>query len=392
MTRENADVVIVGGGVSGCAIARSLAPERDVLVLEREGIATGGATALAAGEVTMTPSYSDRPAVANHAMDFFRAFDGTGAFSFHERQSVELVESDREGEARRRADRLSAAGFPVSFLEPAAAEDLYPRLSLGEFAGVLRHEDTGFVDPYTFAMELQSVAADLGARFETDRTVTDVRVADGAVLGVETESGTIDADQVVVAAGWRSQDLLAGLIEVPIRPYRTQVVVLEPEPPVDRSVPMGWIPGRHVYFRPEINGDLVVGGWSFAEANPEEASANEDEEFRDHVADLVPTFLEDFDRAGFVDGWAGVDAATPDTRPIVDAPPDAPDGLVIATGFHGRGIMTAPVTATVVRELLLDEELSLPHDAFELDRFDSRSRDFRFTSISSGEQGYRGDR
>lgn len=388
MTRRDVDVVIVGGGVSGCAIARSLAPERDVLVLEREGIATGGATALAAGEVTMTPSYSDLPAVANHAMDFLREFDGTGAFSFHERPSVELVESDREGEARRRADRLSTAGFPVSFLEPAAVEEIHPRLSLDEFAGVVRHEDTGFVDPYTFAIELKAAAADRGAHFETDRTVTDVRVDDGTVLGVETENGRIDADRVVVAAGWRTRDLLEGLIEVPIRPYRTQVVVLEPDPPIDRSVPMGWIPGRHIYFRPEINGDLVVGGWSFAEEDPEGASANEDEEFRDHVADLVPTFLEDFDRAGFVDGWAGVDAATPDTRPIVDAPPDAPAGLVVATGFHGRGIMTAPVTATVVRELILDEEPTLPHEAFELDRFDSRGSEFPFFSISSGDTDY----
>lgn len=388
MSGRDADIVVVGGGVTGCAIANAVAPDRDVLVLERDAIATGGATALAAGEVTMTPSYSDRPEIATHAMDFFREFDGTGAFEFHERPSIELVPPDREGEARRRADRLAEAGFPVSFVEPSAVETDHSRLSLDEFVGVVRHEDTGFLDPYTLTVELKNEAEAQGAIFETGRTVTEIRVAGGAVVGVETEAGRIDAEQVVVAAGWRTRDLLEGILEIPTRTYRTQVVVLEPAPPMAASFPMGWIPGRHVYFRPEVNGDLVVGGYSFPEDDPATASDQEDEEFRDHVAALVPTFLEDFDRAGFVDGWAGIDAATPDTRPIIDAPAHAPDGLVVATGFHGRGVMTAPVTATVARDVLLGSAATIPHEPFELDRFESRSADFPFHSISSGDDEY----
>lgn len=388
MTDRAVEVVIVGGGVSGCAIARTLAPERDVLVLEREAIATGGATALAAGEVTMTPSYSDHPSVANHAMSFFRSFDGTGAFAFHERPSVELVPPDREGEARRRADRLSEAGFPVTFLEPDAVAAEYPRLTLENYVGVVRHEDTGFLDPYTLTVELKTEAEASGATFETGRTVTDVRVEDGDVVGVHTEDGPIDAGQVVVAAGWRTGGLLEDLLDLPIRPYRTQVVVLEAEPSMNESFPMGWIPGSHVYFRPEINGDLLVGGYSFAEDDPAAASEHVDEAFREHVAEIVPTFLANLDRAGFVDGWAGIDAATPDTRPIVDAPADAPEGLVVATGFHGRGVMTAPVTATIVRDIVLDERSSIPHEPFAIDRFDSRSADFPFYSISAGDDEY----
>ncbi|MFB6082272.1 MAG: NAD(P)/FAD-dependent oxidoreductase [Halanaeroarchaeum sp.] len=388
MSEGSADVVIVGGGVSGCAIAHAVAPDLDVLLLEGDQIATGGATALAAGEVTMTPSYTDYPAVATHAMDFFRSFDGTRQFAFHERPSVELVPTDREGEARRRADRLAHEGFAVEFQDPAEVEADHPRLDLAEYAGAIHHEDTGFLDPYTLAVTLQQEAETRGATVETGRTVTEVLVEDDAVAGVRTEAGRVDADQVVVAAGWRTRDLLAGVLEVPVRPYRTQVVVLDPDPPMADDFPMGWIPGEHVYFRPERNGDLLVGGWSFAEDDPEAASGNEDEAFRDHVAALVPRFLHDMDRAGFVDGWAGVDAATPDTRPVVDAPAHAPEGLVVATGFNGRGVMTAPVTASLVRDFLLEAEPSLPTEPFALDRFESRSDDFPFISISSGDESY----
>ncbi|MFB6125530.1 MAG: NAD(P)/FAD-dependent oxidoreductase [Halanaeroarchaeum sp.] len=385
---SDADVVVVGGGVAGVAIARELAPHREVHLLEWEAIATGGATALAAGEVTMTPSYSDVPAVADHAMEFFHEYDGTRQFAFHDRPSVELVPADREAEARRRADRLADAGFAVAFQEPETVGEALPRLRLEEFAGVVRHEDTGFLDPYTFAVTLQADAEERGATVETGRTVTDVLVEDGAVTGVATDDGPLAAQTVIVAAGWRTRDLVADHLRLPTRTYRTQVVVLDPDPPMAGDFPMGWIPGEHVYFRPERNGDFLVGGWSFAEDDPVGVSTSEDEAFRDHVAGLVPRFLAEMDRAGFVDGWAGIDAATPDTRPVVDAPTDAPDGLVVATGFHGRGVMTAPVTGTVVRELVLGESPSVPHDPFALDRFDSGSAEFPFFSISSGDEEY----
>ena len=388
---ERYDAIVVGAGVVGCAVARELAAERDVLVVERGQIA-GEATAFAAGEITMSPSYTDEPAIADHANDFFREYDGTGEFTYAERPSVELVPPEREGEARRRVERLSGEGVGVSFLEPDEVEARYPRFDLSGFAGAVRHEDTGFVDPYTFAVTLAEDARNRGATILTDTPVTELRTSEEAVVGVETEAGDFDAPTVVVAAGWRTERFLSEWVQLPVRPYRTQCVVLEPDDELRSEFPMGWVPGEHVYFRPERNGDLLVGGWSFAEDDPERASEREDEAFRDHVADLVPDFLRGFDRARFVNGWAGVDGATPDTRPIVDAPGDrpesdvaAPEGLVVATGFHGRGVMTAPVAATAVRELVGGADAPFPLEPFALDRFDSRSPDFEFYSISAGE-------
>jgi glycine/D-amino acid oxidase-like deaminating enzyme len=383
-TSRMQEVIVVGGGVVGCAVAHELAPDRDVLVVEAGQLAAE-ATVLAAGEITITPSYSDVPEVAEHANEFFRSFDGTGEFEFTERESLELVPPDREGEARRRAERLAGNGIPVEYLDVETVEETYPRFDMGEFDGGVRHHGTGFVDPYSLAMALCGEAEERGATFRTHTPVAEVLVEDGAVTGVKTaDDETIRASTVIAAAGWRTPDLLADLVKLPVRPYRTQCVVLEPDTPLGDGFPMGWVPGQHVYFRPEHNGDLLVGGWSFAEDDPESASRSEDEEFRDHVADLVPGFLEDFDAARFVNGWAGIDGATPDTRPIIDTPSEASDGLVVATGFHGRGVMTAPVAATAVGSLVRGEDGPFPLDPFRLDRFDSRSSGFPFVSISSG--------
>ena len=377
-------LVVVGGGVIGCAIARELADEFEVVLLEKGQIA-GEATALAAGEFTIFSGYPDHSSIGHHAASFFRDYDGTGAFEFTELPSVELVTPDRLVTARRRAARQAENELPVQYLESDVARERYPRFDLSSFAGVVEYRTTGFLDPYTLTVTLQADAEKRGVDVRTGVRAEVISVEAGRVTGVRTDDGAIEADHVVVAAGWRTRSLLFDHIELPVRPYRTQCVVLRPSASLSADFPMGWYPGEHLYFRPELNGDLLVGGWSFAEDDPERASDRADEEFLLHIADLLPTFLEEFDRTEVVNDWAGVDGATPDTRPIVDAPADAPEGLVVATGFHGRGVMTAPVAATAVRSLLTGEEAPFPVSPFALDRFDSRSPDFEFTSISAGD-------
>lgn len=380
---DDTPVVIIGGGVIGCAAARELASDHRVLLLERDQIASG-ATARAAGEVTMEPSYTDYPAIADYATDFFRSYDGTGSFEYTETPSVELVTPDREDEARARVDRLQADGVGATFFKPSEVENRWPRIDSSSFAGAVRFEDTGHLDPYTLTTTLQSDAEACGAAFETDVTVTDILVDDQQITGVRTENGTVCADSVIVATGWRANELLGPPLELPVRPYRTQCLVLRPESSIPDSFPMGWIPGEHVYFRREANGDLLVGGWSFAEDDPEAASERADEAFQDHVASLVPGFLRTDGALRVVDSWAGIDGATPDTRPIIDSPEDSPDGLVLATGFHGRGVMSAPVAGRLIRSLVTAEDQPFPSEPFSLARFSLRSPDFEFLSISAG--------
>jgi glycine/D-amino acid oxidase-like deaminating enzyme len=389
-------IAVVGGGVVGCAVARALAVDHDVVVVERGQVA-GGATALSAGLVTMTPSYHDVTAIPERANDFFESYDGTGEFRHTERPSVEVVPPGREGEARRRVTRLQCDGIEVSFVERTMLASRYPRLAAERFAGGVEFTDTGWVDPYTFATALHDDAVDRGSRVRTETAVEGVRVEDGAVVGLETDDGAVDADVVVAAAGWRTPDLLEGTAPVPVRPYRTQCIVVDPGEDY-ADAPIGWHPDEHVYFRPEHNGDLLVGGWSFAEDDPEGASGDADEEFRNHVAELLPEMFDAMPDPRFKNGWAGIDGATPDTRPIVDAPggmagdgrraseereDDVAENLVLATGFHGRGVMTAPVAADAVRAMVTGEDLEVPLSTFALDRFDDYSREFEFTSISS---------
>lgn len=371
-------VAIVGGGVAGCAAARALAPDHDVVVVEADQIASG-ATGRAAGLVAPTVFYDDRPDLAAYLLDAFRELDGTGQFQFTERARLELTTPEDATAAETTADRLASDGFDVRFLTAAAVETEYPAFDVEQFAGAVEHR-AGWVDPHTLATTLADEAERLGATVRQGVEVTDVVAEDGAVSGVDTADGRLEAETVVVAGGYRTRDLLGEVVDLPLRPYRTQCVVLSPDEPLGDRFPLGRATSEEVYFRPEHNGDLLVGGASAPIEDPERASQSADESFREHVAAVVPKFLPALRDAAFVDGWAGVDCATPDGRGIVDTPTEGPSGLVVATGFTGLGVMTAPAVGSAVRALVADEDAPFDPDAFALDRFEDRSPGFAFES------------
>lgn len=375
------DVLIVGGGVIGCIIARDLAKDHEVCVLERDGIAAG-ATGLSAGLIAPTLFYADLPAAARCANEFFRDFDGTEHFSFTRRERLDLIAPDDADDARDRADRLADEGFPVSFWETDTIADAYPTLRTSAFAGAVRYGDTGWVDPYSYATALQADAERRGATFEIGTAVTGLLVEDGAVRGVRTDEGNRRASTVIVTAGWRTGAVVAEAIKIPVLPYRTQCVVLDPSRDVSDTLPLVRVGSENVYFRPEHNGDLLVGGGRSLVDDPTRVNPDADEAFRNRVADVIPRLIDGFEDAGVVDGWAGVDGATPDGRPIIDAGGDLSSGLVVATGFNGLGVMSSPIAAAAVRGLVTEDAPPVPLDPFGLDRFETRSLEFDLRSTS----------
>jgi glycine/D-amino acid oxidase-like deaminating enzyme len=385
------DVVIVGAGVAGCISAYELASDHEVLVVDKGQVA-GETTGRSSGLITVTTDVLvpraetlDVPEMASHVNDYVRELDGIDEFEFFERPGVELVPPDQEDSARAYVSDLRADGLGVTYLEPQDLDARYPEIfQMDSFAGAVLYEDVGWVDPYTYTTTLKREAESRGAEFRTGVHVEGVTVDGDAVTGVETETGHVTADHVVCAAGWRTRDLLANVIEIPVRPFRIQIVTLDPGRELDDEYPMAWDARTDLYWRPDAAGHIHVGGGEYTLDDPHAASEDVDEWYVDLVAETLPDCLADFETAGIADSWACIDGATPDAVGIVDAPADAPDGLVIATGFHGLGMMFSPVTGAAVRSLITGEDAPFSLDGISLDRFDSRGVDFEFQPIGGG--------
>lgn len=382
---QHTEVVIVGAGVVGCAIARALAPDHDVTVIERGQVA-GGATGKASGIISPQLEYEFAPEAAEHALTFVERYDGHRNVDYTERPFVLLVDPDRVTDAREYADLLSSEGFEATYLESGALDGRFPGVfDLSTFAGGVVVERVGWLDPYTFATALVQDAVERGARLQTGTGVEAIRVANDRVDGIETADDRIRADTVVVAAGWRTRPLLADVVEVPVRPERYQTVNLETDREFDEGFPMASADDPSHYWRPEHNGDLHVGGGAHFVTPPGAVRTSADETFLREVARAVPDRIKGLDTARIAsDGVCPTgDAVTPDRYPILDAPAVAPDGLVIATGFSGYGVMASPFAGTTVRSIVTDEAPPFSTEHFSLGRFEDRSADFDRPSFPS---------
>ncbi|MFB6300853.1 MAG: NAD(P)/FAD-dependent oxidoreductase [Halobacteriales archaeon] len=369
----DADIAIIGGGVIGCSIAHEFAPDHDVVVIDADRIA-GGTTGHASGLISIVQDWKPEFEAARYAIEFFRAFDGTAEFSFTERPSIRLATAAGVETAREIADAVGAAGFEATYLSAEGLNARFPDVfDLETFVGGTVFEDTGWVDPYTYTMALKRSAETDGARFVIGTPVTDIRTDnDGdAITGVETTAGMIDATRVVAAAGHRTRELLAELVTVPTRPFRYQTVNLAVDREIDATYPVGWERLSRLYWRPEHNGELHVGGGPYFVDEPESRASGPTTAFRRLVAERIPHYLHGVDDARIVGGATcpSGDAASPDGYPIVGTPASAPDGLVVATGMHGLGIMGSPVVARAVRATVTGEAAPFDTTFLDPDRF-----------------------
>ena len=375
MDRDSYDVVIIGAGVIGCAAARELAPDHEVLVVDKGQIAAE-TTAKASGLVSIVHDYDEHPDAARYALEFFDEFDGTGNFSYTRRPSLQLVDPEIEAEAREDAERIAANGFEVSYLDIDEVEERYPGMFvLDDFVAAVEFSDGGWVDPYTLAMTMKDDAEASGATFETGVTVESIQTDGEEVRGLETDAGTVEASHVVCAAGWRTRELVSEFVDVPVRPFRYQTLNLETDREFEETYPVAWEEITDIYWRPEHNGDLHVGGGTYFIEEPGDVRTSVTEEYRNLVAEVIFDRVGGLEDARFVSGDTCTtgDSATPDEMPIIDAPSNAPDGLVLATGAHGFGIMGAPVFGGAVRALVADEDEPFALEPFALARFDSES-------------------
>lgn len=368
-------VVIVGAGVSGLAIAHQLAPEYDVVVLEKNGIMSD-TSSRASGVISLglEPIPQRWKTTARGA---FRDLDGKGVFSFTERETVRLHPASA-------ADEIEEPGNSGEYLSREALLARYPDIfeSLAGYTGGTIYDDTGMIDVLDYASTLKSQAEATGARIYRDHQVTDLRVEDDTVCGVTTEYGAIDADTVVYATGWRMRTQLQQYVQLPIQPLRWNAIVFETPTQLPKDLPMGSEPALRMYWRPLGDRGVLVGGNEHLVADPDNAPKAIEDEFRQRVIADVTSLLQPV-QEGMIrreDCCPTADTATPDGRPIVDMPPEAPDGLIVATGFHGRGVMLSPITARAVRAIVTGETPEIPLAPLRVGRFADRSSEFAYQS------------
>ncbi len=345
--KDQARVVVIGGGITGCSVLYHLAKSgwTDVVLVEK-GELTSGATCHAAGLLTQ---FNTSPTIMRMRKYSTELYQGLKAFG--QVGSVNMASSPQMLKTlQRNVSRAKGIGLDVEIISPKEALELIPWMSPENLYGAVYLPGDGHIDPHETTYAVAKAATQLGAEIYTRTRVTAIEISSrGEVSGVKTDKGDIRCEVVVNAAGiWGAQVAAMAGVAIPSTPVIHQHIALEP-------VEGHEIPGESptfrdydalVYGRPE-SGGYLVGGW---ELNPpacwidgvpwgHEAAdlPNDFDRFAPMLEDTIKRmpFLAE---AGMIRLVAHPDAFSPDAGPLLGEWPGRKGfWLACASSMQGFG-------------------------------------------------------
>ena len=350
------DVLIVGGGVIGCATAYFLARGgASVVVLERGELASEASGAAAGMLAALSDEGGDRgPAFQRLCLDSLHLYESllseleaTGVDLRYRRAGV-LHVALNELEAQHLHARFQAQRgiAPESaWLNPTELAREEPGVTKTASGGLLTPSEH-YVDPQRLTLAYAEGAQRHGAEIRTGISIRRLLVDGNSVTGVVTDAGRVEAGLVLLAAGPWTTELARKLgVNVPVHPIRGQMMSLLGPPQALRHV----IWGEHAYLVAREDGQTFVGATvedvGFRKVNTVAGQAR----LRRGAAGLVP----DLSNAPVLRSWAGLRPATPDALPIMGPLPGWRNAWV-STGHFRNGILLSAISGQLVARSILE--------------------------------------
>jgi sarcosine oxidase, subunit beta len=367
---ERAGVVVVGGGVIGTSIAFHLAEAGvpDIVVIERDELGAGS-TSKAAGGVRA--QFSDALNIQLGARSL-RAFADFGArpgqeIDFRAVGYLFLLSRPEDLAAFERSIALqNQLGVPSRLIDPAEAKRLSPPIDSDGLLAAAFSPDDGLATPEAVVQGYAAGARRHGAHIETACELLAVRHRGETIQAVVTSKGEVETPALVCAAGAWSRRVGAMVgVDLPVTPYRRQVLLTEPVPGLPEHLPMTIDFASSFYFHREGPGLLM--GMSL-EDEPPGFNLTRDDAWIPRLVEVLARRAPSLADIGVAGGWAGLYEVTPDHNALIGEAA-RPTRLLYATGFSGHGFLQGPAVGEVVRDLFLGRGPPVDVAPLAVDRF-----------------------
>jgi glycine cleavage system T protein len=375
--KDQARVVIIGGGIVGVNIAYHLAKLgwNEIVLCEKGEIASGESTH-AAGLVTQFATSQTLMQFRKYSIELY---SGLGLFDHVGSLRVASTE-DQLRELRRSVSRAKAIGMDVEVISPEEALRIMPQLSRENLYGAIYLPRDGQLDPYTTTTSMARFAREMGVEINTSVRVTGIELSSkGEIRAILTDKGIIQTEIVVNAAGlWAPRVAAMAGLYIPTTPVDHQHIALKAVTghEFSSSTPCLRDPDNLVYMRQEAGG-LVIGGYEpnplarWIDGVPWEhggttlpADYDRFEQLLEGAIRRIP-FLE---QAGIITLVCHPGAYTPDCQPLL-GPMAGTRGMWIAAGMSLNGYGGAGGIGKLMAEWIVEGEPSLDVYAYKATRF-----------------------
>jgi glycine oxidase len=356
---SSVDVVVIGGGVIGCAIAWRLALRGCRVTLLERGSFGAEASWAAGGILSPNAEFEAGPlfTLAQQSLQLYPAF--IHELRQHSDLDPNLLNSGLLALAYSPEEtlHLQQKHPPKKILSPSELLSLEPHIA-SPLTGAF-FPDALSIEPRALFSALLDAATKAGVTLRPQSPVRRILSHQGRLTGLELTHQTLACQHVVLAAGaWTS--LLGDVLPTNcVYPVRGQVLLLEPPAPVLSRV----VYAHGGYLVPRKNGNLLIGATSEL-VGFEKGLTVDGLQFLLSVAlKTVPSLQQ----AKWLEAWSGLRPATKDGLPLLGE--SHLKNLWMAAGHYRNGILLTPITAQLISSLIMGEAPSSNLDPFSVRRF-----------------------
>lgn len=343
-------MLVIGGGVIGCAIADTLAATGRAVLLVDRGAIGGEASSAAAGVLAVASGDAEGDDLALRRASL-ALYDGLAArlsaetgidVELDRGGTLELFDAGDDARGHERLAHRRAQGFRVDWLDARALHGEEPAAQPSACGAILFHDDAWLVNE-RLVDALAASARRRGAELIAGAVVRAVERVGDRIARVQVGSDWIAPETIVLAAGAWAARVADVAPEIDVRPARGQMLALRPTRPLCRRV----LAHGDAYLVPRRSGEVLVGA-TVEDAGFEKAVTPDGlRALIAHVERIAPSGLA----APISRVWAGLRPYAPGGGPIIGRA-TATENLTLACGHHRNGILLSPITAAIVQAAL----------------------------------------
>ena len=366
MIKNEADVIVIGGGITGSSIALRLSEKGQRVILLEKGRVGGEASGRCGGGVRQQNRHPSELPLALEAIKIWKKMQDEldSDVGYRRCGNVKLIMTQEEYSFFHQVyERERREGLEVQMLSAKEVHSLVPALANCEdlIAGKYCPTD-GTANPLLVTKAICRAACQKGAEIKEHEAVKSLTARSGRIVSAVTDNGEYRGGVFVNAAGPWARKLcnLIGL-DLPLTVHRDHLLVTEAIP--DKIEP--FISYESMYIRQALEGNVhLSGGHHLIKDFDKKLSYGALAHAANHTAPVIPSL----GNARVIRAFAGVTGYMPDEIPILDRAPTI-ENYYLTAGFHGHGFSLGPVVGRLISEWIVDGRPSLDLGDFRWTRF-----------------------
>lgn len=369
---NTAEVIIIGGGIIGCAAAYNLAKKGvSVIVLEKSDHIGDGGSSRNGGGVRQSGRDPRELPLAMYGIEHLwpTLSEELGVnVEYHKEGNLRLGKTEKHLEILKGlADRAKKCGLDVRMISGEEVREINPYLTK-EVIGASWCPTDGHANPLAATLGFYKRARELGARFITGEDVLEIKKIKGKARKVITKNNVYEGEQIILASGYESRAIAQTVgIDIPMRKELIEALVTEAEPKMFGQ--MLGTADADFYGHQTEHGSFVFGGASgFESVNKDNGLQSTSSMTAPCICRGIMKYIPKLADAKIVRTWAGYEDLSIDGVPVIGNVSEVP-GLILACAFTGHGFGIAPTVGLLLSQIAVGEKTVLDLSELRYDRF-----------------------